>query len=482
MIEKLMKKLGFILLIVAATVTAVLFLLGYRASQKYVLEPWHQAPQLEDKFDLASFNDFGSYLEEEEKLIDQIYDSVQPENAPRYNKYGKNNASSPYRNGKNLNASFEFMPEDGEIVGGILLVHGLTDSPYHFRSVGKLFAENGYYVIGLRLPGHGTVPGALLDVSWADWYDAVKFGARMASNKAASVENGNFYVGGFSTGGALTLRYTLESISDKATPVPDKLLLLSPAIGVSPFAQVTDWHKLTSWLFEEFKWLDIIPEYDPYKYNSFAKNAADQIFDLTKANWELINGLAGNQDALSQIPPIVAFQSAVDATVSTVKLLEMFGKVASPESELYLFDVNRVYDAAMSAGLAPETIVNPDQLKEIDAKAVMICNTRGSETNAYARDVYFKSLSNAGKALAAQLDTTAALSGLAWPNGIFALAHVSIPISPDDQFYGNKSMLGTSNAKGEHGVIIMGSDLTRLRYNPFYDLLETSIAQSFFTR
>ncbi len=91
-----------------------------------------------------------------------------------------------------MNASFEFSPDGKEIQGGILLVHGLTDSQYHLKTIGHLFADNGYYVIGLRLPGHGTVPGALLDVCWEDWYSAVQFGAWIVLNKIENVKNNKF--------------------------------------------------------------------------------------------------------------------------------------------------------------------------------------------------------------------------------------------------------------------------------------------------
>ena len=176
--------------------------------------------------------------------------------------------------GDNLNASFEFLPDVKEIKGGVLLVHGLTDSPYHLRAIGEVFSDNGFYVIGLRLPGHGTVPGGLLNVTWEDWYAAVKFGARMVLKKIGNRSDSKFYVGGFSTGGALTLRYFLESSSEKLVVsavekyrVPDKLLLLSPAIGVDPFAEILDLHKIISWMpwFKKFKWLEIGPEYDPFQ-------------------------------------------------------------------------------------------------------------------------------------------------------------------------------------------------------------------------
>jgi alpha-beta hydrolase superfamily lysophospholipase len=50
----------------------------------------------------------------------------------------------------------------------VLLLHGLTDSPYSMRALAELFAARGWYVVGLRLPGHGTAPAALTRVTWQD--------------------------------------------------------------------------------------------------------------------------------------------------------------------------------------------------------------------------------------------------------------------------------------------------------------------------
>ena len=44
------------------------------------------------------------------------------------------------------------------------------------------------------------------------------------------------------------------------------------------------------------------------------------------------------------MPPVFAFQSRVDATVKTDKLLEMFEQIAPRESEILLFDVNHQFD------------------------------------------------------------------------------------------------------------------------------------------
>ena len=44
---------------------------------------------------------------------------------------------------------------------GILLTHGLTDSPYFMRDLGAYFQAQGFVVLAVLLPGHGTQPGDL---------------------------------------------------------------------------------------------------------------------------------------------------------------------------------------------------------------------------------------------------------------------------------------------------------------------------------
>ena len=310
------KIVGYGALSVIVIFFTVLIYRGISARKMSDLEPWHDIPNSEDNLTQASYNDFSEYLAAENQFLAAIQNDVIIEETASFNRYAPNNKSSPYVNGDNLNASFEFLPNEEEIKGGVLLVHGLTDSPYHLKAIGEIFFDNGFYVIGLRLPGHGTVPGGLLNVTWEDWYSAVKFGARMVLKKIGNRRDSKFYVGGFSTGGALTLRYFLETSSEKLEVsnvekhrVPDKLLLLSPAIGVNPFAEILDWHQIISWMpwFKKFKWLEIGPEYDPFKYTSFAKSAGDQIYDLTKANQKLIDEITRNKSIKEKLHPICSF-------------------------------------------------------------------------------------------------------------------------------------------------------------------------------
>jgi alpha-beta hydrolase superfamily lysophospholipase len=479
---------SFVLLVWPIIFASILI---YRGISMPDLEPWHTIPQLDDNLTQASYNDFSEYLAAESQFLATIQNGVTIEEPSSFNRYARNNKSSPYTYGENLNASFEFLPDEEEIKGGVLLVHGLADSPYHLRAIGRLFYDNGFYVIGLRLPGHGTVPGGLLNVTWEEWYSAVKFGARMVLEKIENRRDSKFYVGGFSTGGALTLRYFLEASSEKLKVltvekhrVPDKLLLLSPAIGVNSFAEIPGWHKIISWMpwFKKLKWLKIGPEYDPFKYTSFAENAGHQIYDLTKANQKLIEEIARNESIKEKLHPIYAFQSSVDATVKTDKLVDMYEKIASKESELFLFDINRLFEKFMNDDVENDNLLHSEKIKNMVAKVWLISNKPKAKGDGYEKSVAVKLVSELPVSDSSAEKEIGRSGELEWPGNVFALSHVCIPISPDDLYYGRYSMLGgIINLKGEKNVLLIADDFVRVqvRYNPFFQLIKERLVVSF---
>ena len=77
--------------------------------------------------------------------------------------------------------------------------------------------------------------------------------------------------------------------------------------------------------FEKAAWTDILPEYAPYKYNSFTANIGDQVYQLTQRIAEQLGALA-SEGVVRGFPPILAFQSVADATVSTPAVVDaLFG-------------------------------------------------------------------------------------------------------------------------------------------------------------
>lgn len=101
---------------------------------------------------------------------------------------------------------------------GILLVHGLGDSPYSFIDVAKTLQGSGFLVRTVLLAGHGTQPEDLLNVKFGDWREVVSQQAAVLKSDVDQV-----YLGGFSTGANLVIEYALSD------PSIAGLILFSPA-------------------------------------------------------------------------------------------------------------------------------------------------------------------------------------------------------------------------------------------------------------
>jgi len=473
----------------AAVVVVILLAVWLFRVPKEKLQSWHNTEHLkqtgiytkeqvaygdfteQNYREFLQLQDFSAYLKIERQYIQEVCSKVQGDSNSRYN-------TAPHDG----NYSFELTPD--EITGGVLLVHGLSDSPHHIRAVAEIFKVQGYYVIGLRLPGHGSIPASLVHVDRKDWIAAVEFGAAMVQKKLDTVEGETkFYAGGFSTGGAVTLRYTLNSLHKQESSIgaafhkPDKLFLFSPAIGVTRLALVTNWHKALSWLppFKKLVWETVAEvEDDPCKYNSFSKNAGDQIHLLTKENRRLVKTLK-KKGKLASMPPVLAFQSMVDATVKTEKLVWLFSQTGHENSELFLFDINRA--TGIQGYIDPKKqALNQASfgLEQLNFRYTFVTNAAqaGSEVVAYTwgPGSDFTAFENAAQ--------RAVLSD-SWPAKVCCLSHVALPISPADSLYGQDSdyaQLGDENeVLGERNVLTKDTKFARLRYNPFFAYVEKMI-------
>ena len=227
------------------------------------------------------------------------------------------------------NAPFELIPADGYPSGktktyrrGILLAHGLSDSPYFMRYLAAFFQESGFRVMAVLLPGHGTCPGDLLDARWQEWAKTVAYGVDQLALEADEV-----YLAGFSAGGALSV---YQSYCDQRVR---GLFLFAPALKVSSKAAWANSHKTYSWLKASAKWLSIKPDADIYKYESFPKNAAAQMHALTQAV----------RERMAKKPlriPVFAAASQDDATVDTAATLEFMAHAPHPANKLVYYFSN----------------------------------------------------------------------------------------------------------------------------------------------
>jgi len=247
------------------------------------LKVWHTTV-LDQEFSVDSgLKNFAQYLELEERLFKQldqlIYQVIDKTDQRSINRYFKDSLSDPGRWPTNWNRSFVLPVETPAI--GVLLLHGMSDSPYSLHSIGQLLHDHGAYVIGMRVPGHGQAPSGLLDVEWEDMAAAVRLAVNELQDKSPGVP---LYIVGYSNGGALAVQYTLDSLTDERLKTVDGLVLISPEIGISKIAVLAKSQERLGHLLglEKLAWNSLLPEYDPWKYGSFALNAAIQAYRITQ--------------------------------------------------------------------------------------------------------------------------------------------------------------------------------------------------------
>lgn len=167
------------------------------------------------------------------------------------------------------NAPFELRPDNPHPKCGALLIHGLLDSPFIMRDIGHYLQAQGLLVRSIMLPGHSTVPGALLNTTYTDWQQAVTYGIATLKQDVEKI-----FLVGFSTGANLALCHAMHD------PTIRGLILLAPALKInSPFAFLSQWiSAINSW--DRTKWFCIENECDPVKYQSVTFNAIYQVYEL----------------------------------------------------------------------------------------------------------------------------------------------------------------------------------------------------------
>ena len=190
----------------------------------------------------------------------------------------------------------------------IVLTHGLSDSPHYVEAIGRRFFAEGTNVILPLLPAHGlrnpdkAMEDPELDLKWKATVDnaveaAGKLGARIS-------------LGGFSTGGALSLNKILRQ--------PDStqggLFLFSSALDLG----LTDEAARFGFIQSIVRMIDGTIHgigRDPYKYPVLPKFAGFELSQIIRENWQLCKDRVISQ-------PVFAAHSMHDKTVEIKGVLD----------------------------------------------------------------------------------------------------------------------------------------------------------------
>ncbi|MBW8368058.1 MAG: alpha/beta hydrolase [Arenimonas sp.] len=444
------------------------------------LQPWHRW-EFASEPDAARINgmNWRGYERAEQAVFDELQAHLAANATPGRYRYQAGSTLGARGGATDWNRSQVLMPA-GAVRGGVLMLHGLSDSPYSLRHLAQRYTAQGFVVVIPRMPGHGTAPSGLRQAQWMDWLAAAELGAREV--KARTGAGKPFHLLGYSNGAALALKYAMDRVDingSEGLPAPDRMVMVSPMIGIGRLAAFARLMPLLGGIpyFEKSRWLDVQPEFNPFKYNSFPVNGVRQSWLLTgvvQAQLLQLRSIGRSE----RLPPILAFQSVLDGTVSTAAVVRnLFDQLPANGSELVLFDINR------QAVLAPMFTQSANALVETlqpgDAhtyRLTVVGNVDADTANIAERRLE-----------PGQRQAVLRPLALSYPADVYSLSHVALPFPMDDPLYGLQPRMdedygiriGTMALHGERGALSVAAEqLMRLSCNPFYDYLAQRVDEA----
>jgi len=464
------------LIVIAVVLLTIFGLRAFDSQRGPPLARWHTFVPRELSADELATATWVDYLRAEDALLAQVKaqvsDKLKARDCTFANRYCPRSPIYPPGFKHDWNRSFVLEPA-GVPLGVVVLLHGLTDSPYSVRHIAELYRAHGWLALAIRLPGHGSVPAGLTEATTDQWRAATRLAVREARRRVGSGKP--LHIVGYSNGAALALDYVLSALDDKSLAHVDRLVLLSPSIGIGEearFAGIAGWPAVFP-PFAKAAWLEVLPEFNPYKYNSFPVNAARESYLMTQVVQEELAAHFADH-TLGGLPPILTFQSLVDSTIDMPSVITaLYNRLPANGSELVLFDMNRnaIFAPLLKPDAAPPlaTLLPPAPR---DFAVTLV-------TNETTGDTVVAQLTSAGATVA-----TATSLQQTWPAQVYSVGHIALPYPLTDGLYGltpdpadNSGIhIGSLAVRGESDVLVISPTLlTRISANPFYPFMATKI-------
>ena len=188
----------------------------------------------------------------------------------------------------------------------IVLTHGYTDSPYYLQAVARRFYEAGLNVVMPLLPAHGLKnPGEALqdkslDSQWKNTIDNAIETAAFLGDRLS--------IGGFSTGGALSINKVLR---DESGLISGGLFLFSAAIGLGDLNEAASKLGFLQTIIKLIEGETKGEGRDPYKYPEMSATGGIEVGNIVNENNRRLDG--GKEKTRVKIP-VFAAHSAHDKT------------------------------------------------------------------------------------------------------------------------------------------------------------------------
>ncbi len=212
---------------------------------------------------------------------------------------------------------------------GVVVLHSYLSVPEEIKPCASLFRKNGFWVYGVRLPGHGTCPESLALKEVEDWRLALDRGVAILASVCREI-----CVVGFSVGGMLALDLASRCRS------------LAGVVAVCPPYELSDysqrfmpskdiWERLlTRWKGSRYnqKFVAFEPENHAINYHRNPVAGVNQV-------GELLNSVREGLDRVLQPALVVGVEE--DQVVGGDSARRVYEKVGSRKKELLIVPGSR---------------------------------------------------------------------------------------------------------------------------------------------
>jgi len=230
----------------------------------------------------------------------------------------------------------------------IVLVHGLTDSPYFMTAIGDYFFNNlGYNVYMPLLHCHGLKePKGMEDVELEEWKSNVNFAIKSAATQSEQIS-----IGGLSTGGTLSFYMAANLPKINGT-----LYLFSAALDLAG-----GYHGLIGELKERLLRTFLVDILDskkpligdnPYRYSHIDMDGAQELARLIKEIDIIIDGFS-QKDLFPK--RVFAAHSECDTTAA-ISGIEELQKISIP-NRFYFFRIPKRFKVSHASLVLKDPIL-----------------------------------------------------------------------------------------------------------------------------
>lgn len=247
------------------------------------------------------------------------------------------------------------MEHSGSQEKAIILVHGLTDSPYFMTAIAEYFFNNlGYNVYIPLLHCHGLKePKGMEGVELEEWKANVSFAIKTAANICGHVS-----IGGLSTGGTLSFYMAVNR-----PKINGALYLFSAALDLAG-GRLGIIGELKERLLRTFL-ADVLDENkpligdNPYRYSHIDMDGAQELARLIKETDSLLDGFR-EKDTFPK--RVFAAHSECDTTANISGIEELQSKSVPDRFEF--FRIKRKFNVSHASLVLKEPITHNDQTLE----------------------------------------------------------------------------------------------------------------------